>query len=174
MFRKEPSIEERLLMLAQRCRSAAELCALVADSLLDKPITIVPEPELLSKAPGAAIQLDGHFFILYKPTSRLTQELSILHELAHISLGHLDDVQRPSDPKEILEGKTYFTDRQEWAAERMGHLMMAAILFPTETSPISARYAQLMPSRLSGFSVENLKPTDPLPALRYRALMAWE
>ena len=154
---------------------------MAADRILDKSITIEPMPEFPRDVPGATIKLGVQFFILYKPTYYLSIQLSILHELAHICLGHLDGVNTDSPSAETwnhragtiisaaLAGKTYFTDEQEREAERMAHQMMATIIRQNKENEVSARYARLMPQTPE--VEESPDIADPRIALRYQALM---
>ena len=167
MKREKKLIEAQLLKYAQRCPSAEELCALAVDLILHKPIPIVPMPQFPPDVPGATIKLGDRFFILYKPTYHLSIQLSILHELAHICLGHLDGVE--VDMNAAVSGKTIFTDEQEREAELLAHQMMAAMIRQNQENEVSARYARLMPQK--PFVWERPQLADQRIALRYQALM---
>lgn len=162
------SIGTQLLLYAQQCRCAEELCAMAADRILDKSIPVVPMPELPPDVPGATIKLGVQFFILYKPTYYRSIQLSILHELAHICLGHLDGVE--VDLSAVLSGKTYFTDQQEQEAELLAHQMMATITRQNEENEVSARYARLIQQK--PFVWERQNVGDQQIALRYQALIS--
>ena len=161
------SIEAQLLLYAQRCRSAEELCAMAADRIVGVPITVVPMLQLPPDVPGASIQKGDRFFILYKPTYPLSIQLSILHELVHICLGHLDGVD--TDIHAALSGNTIFTAPQERIAERMAHQLMACMKGQTEENEVSARFARLMPKKPCVWRGQNV--ADSRIALRYQALM---
>jgi hypothetical protein len=124
------SVGTQLLLYAPKCRSAEELCAMAASRMLSQSIPIIPLSELPKDVPGVTIKLSGQFFILYKPTYYREIQLSILHELSHICLGHLDGID--VDLSAVLEGKTIFTDEQEQEAELLAHQLMGVIALQNE------------------------------------------
>jgi hypothetical protein len=131
------TIEKRLKKRAQNCGSAAELCAQAVD-IFGKPITLLAIHELPKKVLGVALQYRNKCLILYNPTSfELTDsvsiQLSILHELAHIALGHLDGLS--VDLEAVIKGKTDFTDQQEQEAEILASELMELLIDVRALSP---------------------------------------
>jgi hypothetical protein len=144
-----PTVEKRLKKLARNCGSADSLCARAVE-ILGKPITVLAIHELPKKVLGVALQYRSKCLILYNPTSfeltdSLSIQLSILHELAHIALGHLDGLS--IDLGAVVKGKTYFTDQQEQEAEILASELMELLIdvraLSPHTCPISARFEEL-------------------------------
>lgn len=93
MFRRKKSIHEQrkehLILLAKQCQSAEELCQM-AEDFVGCPIRIKASSDFPSGVPGMTIKNWDHFVIVYKPSSPLSIQFTILHELAHIVLKYLD------------------------------------------------------------------------------------
>ena len=143
-FRKQP-IEKRLKKLAHQCQSAKVLCVMSAE-FLSCPIAILSMPSLPPTVSALSLQYKNQYVILYKLALPLSVERSILHELSHICLGHVDGVK--IDLWAVIAGKTIFTDQQERDAEKLANQLLAAItdvrvLLP-HTDRVSARFESLV------------------------------
>ena len=110
------------------------------------PITVLAIPELPIAAPALILQYKNQCVILYKLTDPLSVQLAILHELAHLCLGHLDGVD--SDLEAVVLGETYFTDQQEQAAQKLACRFLAALTNLQALSPpnsdVGARFEELI------------------------------
>ncbi len=146
---------------------AFDLCRL-ASHLLKTPIEVIADSELPKRAPGLLMRRTNQtFLIIYcSSASSLLVQSSILHELAHILLGHRQTTLRSASEK------SFYTDSLEREAERLAHQLMALMVreLPIETNEIAARFARLMPRHPT--QVLTVNPSaNPRPARRFQALM---
>jgi hypothetical protein len=141
----KPGLEKQLLKLAYQCRCAEELCVMASD-VVGRPIVGVDVHNLPENVTALAFKHQDQFFILSKPTTLLSVQRSILHELAHITLGHLDD--REIDLFDALGGKTYFTDPQENDVEMLACRFLNALIdvraYSYRNTPVGARFESLI------------------------------
>ena len=148
-------------------RNAFDLCKLASDHFKTR-IDVMAVPKLPKRAPSLLVRRpDRTFLILYcSCASSLMVQISILHELAHILLGHRQTTLRHSSEK------NFYTDSLEREAERLAHRLMALIVreLPSETNDISTRFASLMPRHPTVVSTVHLS-ADTRPARRFQALM---
>ncbi|MCH8290732.1 hypothetical protein IH992_06500 [Candidatus Poribacteria bacterium] len=128
--------EYHLLKLAYRCQSAEELCE-KAVSLVGCPVYWKPCRVLLLGKPGFSAKKASFYLIGYKPTTYLSIQHTILHELGHIVLGH----HEARDTEEI---------DIEQEAEDFGYQLLVAVhgvgafLSTSKNPSVAARYESLM------------------------------
>ncbi|MBI1923318.1 hypothetical protein HYR99_03605 [Candidatus Poribacteria bacterium] len=145
-------------------------CGLAANELTIE-IDVAAFPQIPSGLPALVLRLqDRTFRILYRPScSSLSVQISILHELAHILLGHCQHT-----PAHRLLRPCLYTNSQQREAELLAQQMMAVIVqkSPNETDPIAARFERLMSKKPK--TLKRRTPEDHRSTSRFRALMAPE
>jgi len=164
-FSQQSQSATRLIALASQMPpplSAFSLCR-VAEGVLQRKINTFPDPQLSPKVPGIVARFDnGDVEIVYRPSFHsLSLEISILHELAHLLLGHC-----PKKSVRLLEEKVYTSPEERQAEWLALHLMDFLVKY--RERPILTRFLHL----ISPFpAVPPLEKPDPRLALRFRALI---
>jgi Zn-dependent peptidase ImmA (M78 family) len=128
------------LILAHGCDSTKQLFEMIAETEAAE-IFLKPEPTLPEDHPALVVKEGDKFIILYKPKSPVSTQLSVLHELSHIELGHLDNEQSLSSSE--LDNST----AEEFAAEKNAAKLLCAVIdLPSlcpPTTEISTRFESL-------------------------------
>lgn len=142
-----PPLQKRLLKLARQCECAFDLCE-KANGILNKPIRILAHPRFPDDVKGSVFELKPFYLIFLKPTlTPLSIQLTVLHELSHIFLGHL----LPATIDELfstLSLRTYFTDSQEKAAQKFACKLLSVLIdvhsLVPPNPPVAARFEALI------------------------------
>lgn len=134
LFQRKRHLQKRLLKLARQCECAFDLCE-KANGILNKPIRILAHPRFPDYVKGSVFELKPFYLIFLKPTlTPLSIQLTVLHELSHIFLGHL----LPATIDELfstLSLRTYFNDSQEKAAQKFACKLLNVLINAGELSP---------------------------------------
>lgn len=119
-MKKHKRLVDTLISLASERKNVdafvlCELCSKIGYTIQTKAV-----PDLPQEVKAIAVKLKSRYLILYRPsTSVISIQISVLHELCHILLHHLQNIEL---------GKSFYTDKQEAEAERLASVLLSKLI----------------------------------------------